>query len=307
MPNASVATKTRLIKIYETILINNVQDVVNNLVHASEIYGRINLVIQPDKPTTLDHAFKRLMRAKGSPSYQLIMWLISKQAELELSDDRIAIVVDWLINFFVRRNLTGSPATNALDKLFMGTIDAIEKNEDQGVLDIIASRLRAVSSSDEVFRERLSGRIYEENSDVARYILTTLAEDAMTKETTVDLWRQESNRFVWSIEHILPQGDNIPAEWQKILGGADVAPEVHEEQRHRLGNLTITAYNGNLSNKSFIEKRDRTDSQGRLIGYRNGFTLNEDLAEREVWTARDIEERTKELADQAITRFPLAG
>ena len=160
--------------------------------------------------------------------------------------------------------------------------------------------------SDEEFRTRLLGRIYEENSDVARFVLATLAEDAMTKETRVDLWRQEKNRFVWTIEHILPQGENLPAEWQEMLGGEEVAAPVQEEHKHRLGNLTITAYNSNLGNKSFPEKRDRQDSKGRHIGYRNGLSLNADLATRESWTPDDIENRTEELAARVIERFPLA-
>lgn len=149
------------------------------------------------------------------------------------------------------------------------------------------------------------GRIYQENTDVARFVLATLAEDAMTKETKVDLWRQEKNHFVWTIEHILPQGENLPPAWQQMLGGAAVSAEVQEEHRHRLGNLTITAYNSNLGNKSFLEKRDRKDSKGRFIGYRNGLSLNAELAARDSWTANDIEERTVALADKAVERFPL--
>lgn len=149
------------------------------------------------------------------------------------------------------------------------------------------------------------GRIYEENTDITRFILATLAEDAMTKETRVDLWRQEKNRFVWTIEHILPQGENLPAAWTEMLGGADVAHKVQEEYKHRLGNLTITAYNSNLGNKSFLEKRDRQDSKGRYIGYRNGLSLNAELVTRASWVSDDIERRTHELASKVMARFPL--
>lgn len=128
----------------------------------------------------------------------------------------------------------------------------------------------------------------------------------MTKETRVDLWRQEKNHFVWTIEHILPQGENLPTAWQEMLGGADRAAQVQEEHRHRLGNLTITAYNSTLGNKSFIEKRDRKDPKGRYIGYRNGLSLNEELTARESWTAENIENRTNELAERVMARFPLS-
>lgn len=127
----------------------------------------------------------------------------------------------------------------------------------------------------------------------------------MTKETKVDLWRQEKNHYVWTIEHILPQGENLPAAWVEMLGGEEIAAQVQEKHKHRLGNLTITAYNSTLGNKSFAEKRDRRDSKGRYIGYRNGLSLNSDLERRDSWTAEDIERRTQELASRVMARFPL--
>lgn len=306
VPNASVATKSNLIRVYEKLLEQNLKKVVDALVEASKIYGRINCVVELDQPTSLDRAFQRLMRAQGAPSYVLLMWLMTKQDELELTDAQVEAVVDRLTNFFVRRNLTGYPPTYALAKLFMTTIDAVGDARGNDVLKVVREKLNSVSASDEEFRARLLGRIYEENTDVARFVLTTLAEDAMTKETWADLWRQEKNHFVWTIEHILPQGENLPAAWQEMLGGKEVAAQVQEEHRHRLGNLTITAYNSNLGNKSFVEKRDRQDSKGLPIGYKNGFSLNAELATRESWTADDIEARTKVLADKVIGRFPLA-
>lgn len=307
VPNASVATKSNLIRVYEKVLEKDLKKVIDALVDASKLYGRINCVAQLDHPTSLDRAFQRLMRAQGAPSYVLLLWLMTMQEELKLSDTHIEAVVDLLTSFFVRRNLTGYPPTYVLAKLFMTTISDIADARGDDVVEIVGEKLSAASVSDEEFRTRLLGRIYEENSDVARFILATLAEDAMTKETYVDLWRQEKNRFVWTIEHILPQGENLPAEWQEMLGGEEVAAQVQEEHKHRLGNLTITAYNSNLGNKSFPEKRDRQDAKGRYIGYRNGLALNATLETRDSWTGDDIERRTQELASKVLSRFPLAN
>lgn len=303
--NASVATKSNLIRIYETLLKQDLKQIVEALVDSSRIYGRINCVGERDQPTSLDWAFQRLMRAQGAPSYVLLMWLMSKRSELGLTDGHLESVTHLLTSFFVRRNLTGYPQTYALAKLFMTTVDAVGDARGHEVLTVVKERLNAVSATDEEFHVRLVGRIYEENTDVARFVLATLAEDAMTKETRVDLWRQEKNHFVWTIEHILPQGENLPLAWTEMLGGEEVSAQVQEEHRHRLGNLTITAYNSNLGNKSFAEKRDRKDQKGRSIGYRNGLSLNAELAGKDSWTAIDIEERTKVLADKVVERFPL--
>lgn len=303
--NAPLATRTNLIRIYETLLKTNIKSRIEALVTASQIYGRVTCAAEADSLTRLDDSLRQLMRAQGSPSYVLLMWLMSKQSDLSLSEDQVVRVVDRLTSFFVRRNLTGYPQTYGLPRLFMTIIENVSGHVSAEIVDIVAQELREASSSDEEFRSRLEGPIYEENSDVARFILTALSEDAMTKETRTDLWAQENRHYVWTIEHILPQGPNLPDAWKQMLGGADAAAQAQEVDVHRLGNLTITAYNSTLGNKSFVAKRDRTDAKGRFIGYRNGLALNASLAAKEVWAVADIESRTKELASCAIVRFPL--
>jgi hypothetical protein len=303
--NAPLATRTNLIRIYETLLKTNIKSRIEALVTASQIYGRITCAAEAESLTRLDDSLRQLMRAQGSPSYVLLMWLMGKQADLSLSEDHVVRVVDRLTNFFVRRNLTGYPQTYGLPRLFMTIIEKVSGHASAEIVDIVAQELRDASSSDEEFRSRLEGPIYEENSDVARFVLTALSEGAMTKETRTDLWAQENRHYVWTIEHILPQGPNLPDAWKQMLGGADAAAQAQEMDVHRLGNLTITAYNSTLGNKSFGDKRDRTDAKGRFIGYRNGLALNATLATKEVWTVDDIDARTKELASSAIARFPL--
>ena len=303
--NAPVATRTNLIRIYETILTANIKSGIRRLVAASRTYGRVTCAAETDSPTKLDDSLSQLMRAQGAPSYVLVMWLLSKRADLKLSDEHLVSVVDRLTSFFVRRNLTGYPQTYALPKLFMTIIQKISGHTGPEVAGVVTQELLDVSSSDDEFRKRLEGPIYEESSDVARFVLATLSEDAMTKETSKDLWAQEKGHFVWTIEHILPQGANLPDAWKQMLGGAEAAAAAQEADVHRLGNLTITAYNSTLGNKSFADKRDRTDSKGRFIGYRNGLALNATLATKEAWTVADIETRTMELAEQVIARFAL--
>jgi hypothetical protein len=305
VPNAPVATRTKLIRIYETILTANIKPGIEALVAASQVYGRVTCAAQTDSPTRLDGSLRQLMRAQGAPSYVLVVWLMSKQADLKLSEDHLVQVVDRLTSFFIRRNLTGHPQTYALPKLFMTIIEKIPGHVAADVAGIVAQELRDASSSDDEFRQRLDGPIYDENSDVARFILTTLSEDAMTKETRQDLWAQEKGHFVWTIEHILPQGPNLPGAWKEMLGGADAAAAAQEADVHRLGNLTRTAENNTRGKKFFADKRDRTDAKGHHIGYRNGLALNATLAGKKAWTRADIETRTTTLTEQVIARFPL--
>jgi Protein of unknown function DUF262 len=179
--NAPVATRTNLIRIYEALLSADIKVRTEALVSASGIYGRVTCAIETDSPTTLDYSLRQLMRAQGAPSYVLLMWLLTKASNLNLSEDHLVQVTDRLTSFFVRRNLTGYPQTYALPKLFMTIIEKASGHIGTAVVQSVAQELRDASSSDDEFVKRLEGPIYEENADVARFILTTLSEDAMTK------------------------------------------------------------------------------------------------------------------------------
>lgn len=86
---------------------------------------------------------------------------------------------------------------------------------------------------------------------------------------------------------------------------AKKAKEVQQTHVHKLGNLTISGFNSALGNKSFEEKRDRTDRQGRAVGYKNGLKLNADLATAQAWSVAQIDARTTTLVDQVVSEFAM--
>ena len=88
-------------------------------------------------------------------------------------------------------------------------------------------------------------------------------------------------------------------------GDKELAKERRVKYVHKLGNLTLTRYNTELFNYSFEKKRDRKDQSGNFIGYRNGFSINSDIAVKDVWTIEDIEERTEKLIQELLTVFQL--
>ena len=58
----------------------------------------------------------------------------------------------------------------------------------------------------------------------------------------------------YTVEHILPQNENLPEEWQESLG--EGWKNIQETWLHTLGNLTLTGYNAEYSDRPFAEKRD---------------------------------------------------
>lgn len=308
-PLGPVATRSNLIQIYEKLVNDDAKGHLQNIRAASQLYA-LMLSRNPDEAwTLLDKPLKDLDRIQGAPSYLLMLYLLVRREKHALTVDHIGAIAQLLVSFFVRRNLTDTPPTRDLTRLFMATIDKLGNTSGDAVVSLVRTELISVSADDESFRSKLEGPIYEENSGVTRFVLCALAEQSMTKETWVDLWKFENKQFVWTIEHIFPQGENIPASWLTMIADGDAAKAkaVQVSHVHKLGNLTISGFNSALGNKSFEDKRDRTDRQGRAVGYKNGLKLNADLAVAQTWSVPLIEARTVKLVDQVMSQFAMGG
>lgn len=309
LPLGSVATRSNLLKIYEKRMEadGGALKVLDELTENSALYSKIIGLDQESLDSELSHQLLELSRAQGVASYLMLLFLFKKKDQLELKDETLALLVRLLVCFFVRRNLTDTPPTRDLERLFMSICESLESEGLKGIAaaEYIKKRLVDVSASDTSFKERLEGPIYDVNPDMTRYILTVIASPSVTKEMK-SLWeRYASGNYVWTIEHIFPQGKNIPDEWVKMVADGDMskAIEVQEKQVHTLGNLTITGYNSKLSNMPFVTKRDRKDVYGANVGYRNGLNLNDELVNTDTWTSEQIQERTDKLAGLTLKAF----
>lgn len=132
--------------------------------------------------------------------------------------------------------------------------------------------------------------------DLCCVVLCSIEAQNQTKEIYADLWARDNNKkYVWTIEHIFPEGENIPASWVQMIadGDAALAKQYRLDYVHTIGNLTITGYNQNLSNMSFDQKRDRkSKDKTKEIGYKNGLYLNKDVVNQNKWTVDKIRNRT---------------
>lgn len=302
-----VATRSNLIQIYEKVINYDAKGFLQNITAAGRLYSVILSRNSDENLIGLEKSLKDLERIQGTPSYLLMLYLIVKKDNLKLNNSHLISIVELLVRFFVRRNLTDTPPTRDLTRLFMTVIDEIGDLSADAIPQLIEKQLVAISATDEVFQDKLKGPIYEENSGVTRFILCTLAEQAMTKESWVDLWRFENKQLIWTIEHIFPQGQNIPQAWINMMANGDVEKAVILQQSHvhKLGNLTISGFNSSLGNKSFEDKRDRIDRQNRAVGYKNGLKLNEELATASEWSVEQIDLRTENLVKQVVQLFKL--
>ena len=101
----------------------------------------------------------------------------------------------------------------------------------------------------------------------------------------------------YTIEHIMPQNKNLSLEWQTNLG-----PEWQEVQKkylHTIGNLTLTAYNSEMSDRPFMDKMDM------LGGFKeSALRINKYVVLQNEWNETHIQERANELAKKAEVIWP---
>lgn len=289
-----LATRTTLLDIYEKMIKDNYKRLLDDLSEKAERYSVI--VNNSDEVYTYTEALQDLGRIAGAPSYILLLYLMSNQTKLNLEDLDLNAIIRALITFFVRRNVTDVPNTRKLTQLFMDIIAEVKVLQGNDIVQVVHDRLQIVSAPDSVFEDKLRGPVYDENPEATRFMLCSIEAQNQTKEIYADLWaRDNSKKYVWTIEHIFPEGENIPASWVQMIadGDAALAKQYRLDYVHTIGNLTITGYNQNLSNMSFDQKRDRkSKDKTKEIGYKNGLYLNKDVVNQNKWTVDKIRNRT---------------
>lgn len=292
-----LATRTTLLDIYEKMIKSDYKSLLDDLLQKSKIYALITNNSEDEyvySPSLAD-----LERIAGAPSYILLLYIMSNQKELDLTDGNLDEIIKTLITFFVRRNVTDVPNTRKLTQLFIDIISEVKVLHGAEVVDAVREKLTSVSAPDEAFESKLRGSIYDENPEATRFILCSIEAQHQTKEIYSDLWaRDNSNKYVWTIEHIFPEGENIPDAWTDMIadGDKELAKQYRSDYVHTLGNLTITGYNQHLSNMSFEQKKDRkSKDKTKDMGYRNGLYLNQTVVNEDSWTIDKVKNRTNML------------
>jgi uncharacterized protein with ParB-like and HNH nuclease domain/predicted transport protein len=233
----------------------------------------------------LGTAFHDLRELKVDVAYPFLLELYHDYATGMLSAADFAAAVRLVEAYVFRRAICAIP-TNSMNKTFGTFGKALKKDR---YLESIQAHFLTLPSyrrfpSDDEFRRDLHTRdLYNFRS--RSYWLRRLENHGRKERVPVD---------EYTIEHILPQNPDLPAAWKQALGPD--WPRVQEQWLHTLGNLTLTGYNAEYSDRPFAEKRDMTG------GFKESpLKLNAGLGQLEAWDEAAIQKRAERLADQALT------
>ena len=212
------AKKSNLISIYSKVITNDAQGFLKEIKGLSEHYK--NIIEPEESELDVKNELINLDRVSGAPSYSLIMYLLEKQNDLEISTKQLKNILSAIVTFFVWRHATDKPGLKELVKLFINIIEKI-KNKKLTSVELekhIVENLRIINASEEDFKKALQGPMYDENRDLTRYLLFSVEMANQTKEG-VNVWEKIDNKGnkkdKWSIEHILPQG-SLNDDWVRM-------------------------------------------------------------------------------------------
>ncbi len=241
------------------------------------------IVFKKEADKDLNKALSFLVDLEMDVIYPLLLELYSDYSDGVLSKQDFIPIIALIESYIFRRAVCGL-GTNSLNKVFPSFTKKI--NKDQYLESMKAHFLSLEKTTgkfpkDSEFRDSFITIDFYHFKKI-KYFLERL-EKFDTKDP-VDT--QKCN-----IEHIIPQ--TLTPEWQRDLGENFKA--IHEKYLHTIGNLTLTGYNSEYSNKPFKEKRDMEN------GFKqSSLKLNQGLKNLESFGEKEIEKRANDLADFAL-------
>lgn len=244
---------------------------------------------QADPDLQVAERLDRLRRLKVTVAYPFLLRVFDAFDRGLLSKEQVVQTLDILESFVIRRAVCNVP-TNQLRRMFPPVFDATG-GPGPTFVDGLRRQLGGTRCpDDDAFLRALStDPLYATSEKNARLrLILERIEQSYGHKEPADLSKA-------SIEHVLPQ--SLTQEWVAELG--DDATRKWREAVHTLGNLTLSAYNSELSNQVFGVKRKA------LV--ESHFVLNQHFKEIDQWTEEKIRERGALLARRAIQVWPDVG
>lgn len=259
-----------------------IEDIVAEITTYAHYY--INMVLYKEKDKDLLSAFKDISILKVDVAYPFLLSVYNDYSKDIINKDIFLKVLTLTENYTFRRAICGIP-TNSLNKTFLTLYKSINKS---GYIESLEATMQLFAGykrfpNDYEFTKEIKVKdLYNFRSKI--YFLSKL-ENYKRKECV------SINNY--TIEHILPQNENLKKEWQEMLG--ENWQEIQKTYLHTLGNLTLTGYNSELSDRSFSEKKTIAGGFDH-----SPLQLNSYLRTITEWNVKSIEERAEQLASSAV-------
>lgn len=262
----------------------SMEHLVRDLHQGARYYARIALG-QETHPR-LKAVWNGLQALRIEAPTPFLMYCVALQERGVIDTDELLGIAELVESWVFRRMICHVPS-NVLSRLFTSLPRYLD---DSALLESFEAWLshrvksQRFPSDAEFGRELRTIDLYGSTRSSCQYALVRMENHG--RKEPIEVGR-------YTIEHVMPQNPNLSEAWRAMLGAGWV--HVQERWLHTLGNLTLTGYNPELSDRPFADK----------LSMEGGFAdsplrINRSLAKADVWDESAIEARGRELSEKAL-------
>lgn len=247
-----------------------------------------NIVFKRNTDTDLKKLYEDIIDLRMEVSYPFLLKIHHDCVEGLITSDELKKILKLCISYVLRRAICEIP-TNSMNKTFATLKNYIRPDDYLNSVKaffVMQDTYKEFPDNDKFEGAFESRDIY--NMRARNYILSRLENFENKAPIIIENY---------TIEHIMPQNKNLSSEWQADLGAE--WQEVQKKYLHTIGNLTLTAYNSEMSDRPFLEKMDMSG------GFKeSALKLNKYVVLQNKWNEKHIQERANELAKKAESIWP---
>lgn len=223
-------------------------------------------------------------------AYPFLLKVHSDCVEGAITEENLIEIMKMCISYVFRRSICDIP-TNSLNKTFATLRNKIRTDDYVNSIKaffILRDDYKEFPDDDKFGKAFVTKDIYNMRS--RNFILSHLENFGNKAPIIIENY---------TIEHIMPQSSNLRDDWKTMLG-----PNWREIQKtylHTIGNLTLTAYNSEMSDSPFMIKMEMEG------GFKeSALRLNAYLVKLTEWNEQRIKERAALLNNKAkqIWQYP---
>lgn len=238
----------------------------------------------------VNYYLEQFQQLKTTTVYPVLLYIFDDcYSHNNIDEKELTETLKVFLSYIFRRQICGY-TTNTLNKIFANLVSEIEECDIKDtypnkILNILTKKgSSGTFPRNKEFEEAfIHKEIYK--SKVDKYTLCRL-ENHFSKEK-LDITKDIT------IEHIMPQ--KLSPKWRLELGKK--YEEIHSKYLHTIGNLTITGYNAELSNKDFFEKKEYYKT--------SNISICRNICDFDEWNEYSIEKRAKKLFNTALKIWEL--
>lgn len=276
------------------------EELLSDMKHYAELYA--NLRNHELGDTEANRIKERIDRLGLSVADPFFISYIDMYKEQHLPAEELRKTLLLLESYMFRRIVCGAPS-NALRNMFATLHRRALRLKDNNVssyyavLTYLLENMQTRFPDNDEFAKNFGEKdMYHQRSNIRSYILDRL--ERKDNAETINVYNRlegvnrQPNEKPFSVEHIMPQ--TLTEAWISELGVDQVtAIEIHKRWLHTIANLTVTAYNSELSNAPFGKKKEMVFNEG-------GVQLNEFIRQQPRWDEEKLIERRDLLVYEAL-------